>query len=89
MIQRLGDFMHKWGNVVLIAVGVILIISSIGLQLRGVTEIEVYEQNRYKSAMPFFVISNYFVGGLFIILGIKRQWIIDIVKRIRKRKEEK
>ncbi|SFW91060.1 hypothetical protein SAMN05661012_06720 [Chitinophaga sancti] len=78
MIQRLGYFIHKWGYLISVAIGVILIISTIGLDIRGVTEVEYYDESRSHTVLPMPIEANYFVGVLIISFGIKKEWISEL-----------
>ncbi|WP_343693204.1 hypothetical protein [Chitinophaga sp.] len=86
MIQRLGFFLRKWGNLTLVVIGVIFILVTIAINLRGITNYEYYDVRRYNSVMHVPLIANYCVGGLMILLGFKKEWISDIGRRLRRKK---
>ncbi|RFM31532.1 hypothetical protein [Chitinophaga silvisoli] len=88
MIQALGDFLRKWGNVLGISIGVIFILITILMDLRGISQYEYFDFKRNsKVEMPLVV--NYFTGSFIILMGIKKQWISDLAGKIRSRRRKR
>ena len=63
--------------------------STIDLDLRGVSAVEYYDQGRANKVLPLPLGAIYCGSVILILYGIKRQWIIDIAKMIRKKKAKK
>lgn len=84
MIQELGDFLKKWGNVLVVLLGCILIIVSVILQLMEVEYYEYYDLRRYESVIRVPISINYYIGAFLILISFKRKWFSSIKEKVKK-----
>lgn len=73
--QTLNESLRKWGNIVGMSIGIGIIVVTIVLQAMGVNYYEFYDTRGYDSVIRVPIFTNYFLGGLFVLLSFKRKWL--------------
>jgi hypothetical protein len=84
MIQGIGCFIRKWGSILGVLLGCMLIIASIILQLMKVEYYEYYDLRHNQSVIRVPVFINYFLGVLLILINLKREWITRFREKLKK-----
>lgn len=83
MIQKIGEFMKKWGGRLSVIFGVCFMIVTLVFQLRGLNSYQYYDERRYNNVIEVPIVANYFIGFVFIIAGFRKEWIWGLKRRIK------
>lgn len=75
LVQSINIFFRKWGDIVWVSIGIVIIIATAVLQVIGVKYYEFYDTRRYHAVIRVPVFTNYLLGLLFIVLSFNRKWI--------------
>ncbi|WP_295122110.1 hypothetical protein [uncultured Chitinophaga sp.] len=87
LIQSITKASKKYGHIIVLLIGLYLLTSALLLVLKEAGSIQYYDMRRYNSVIKIPAPALAVTGVVFLIWGIKKEWIWKI-KRIFRKNEQ-